>query len=351
MADSKAKKQGQNLKETMSQSVQVNKYVQMILTQPDIILKELPNLPTHQQTARTHAEKWEGIWYGILSTTSEIIDFAGVFDSAYKELLKLTDRLEKGDENAKKEFNAVMKDVVIKSLNDKIKSSSEVASKVATFSDSFAPDYKSFQSDFKTADQLITKDDEKLKSLKSDLAAAKARALILEKSIGIDASLIPTTLSATYDAGPVGVIVGGILLAIEVGALVGMLVEYAETMKEVYSLQNKITDIKAELTQLHGIENQITGLENSSLGIKEGANSIHAGWEEIIADMERVIKDAEGITPQQLAEIIKLELKGMAADWEVVMTIARNLQPSGGAIPHKSFKTVNEMLDAITPKK
>ena len=351
MADTKAKKQGQILKETMSQAIQVNKYVQMILTQSDIILKELPNLPTHQQAARTHAEKWEGIWFGILSTTSEIIDFAGVFDSSYQQLLKLTDRLEKGDETAKTEFNAVMNDVVIKSLNDKIKSSSEVASKVTIFSDSFSPDYKSFQSDFITADQLITKDDEKLKSLKSDLASAKANALILEKAIGIDASLIPTTLSATYDAGPVGVIVGAILLSIEVGALVGMLVEYAETMKEVYSLQNKITDIKAELTQLHGIETQITGLENSSLAIKEGAKNIHAGWEAVIADMEKVVKDAEGITPQQLANVIKLELKGMAADWQVVMTIARNLQPSGGVIPHKTYKTVDEMLHAITPEK
>lgn len=354
MSTNNVKDQGKNLSKTMNGAVLVSKNVQMILLQQDITLSALPNLPAHQQAARAHAKKWDDIWKAILSTTSEVIDFANTFDSSYQQLLTLTNTLENGTAaekaKAKTDFLAVMNEVILATLKDKHTKATQVATNTETFYNQFLPDYHKFHSDFKTANKIITKDDDKLNNLAADLAKAKAKALGLEIGIMADAGLVPITVAGTYAAGPVGVIVGGILLVIEIGALVGMLIEYADAMKEVHSIQNKISDVTEEMTQLQGVETQITGLQNASLNIMQGAKSVENGWLTLSADMHALIKRAEGISPEDIAIIIKSELGGMNKDWQTVLEQTKKLQPDGGVIGHKTYKTADDMLQAITPK-
>ena len=354
MSTSKVKDQGKNVSKTMNGAVLVNKNVQMILIQQDIKLSALPNLPTHQQAARAHAKKWNDIWKAILSTTSELIDFAGTFNSSYKQLLTLTNTLENGTPaekaKAKTDFLAVMNQVILATLKEKQKSAAQVATNTEKFYNLFLPDYNNFLSDFNVADKIIKKDDDRLNDLTAELVKAESVAHGLEIGILADAGLIPVTVASTYAAGPIGVIVGGIMLAIEIGALVGMLVEYADAMKKVHSIQNKITDVKAEMTQLQGVETQITGLQNASLNIMEGAKSVENGWLALSSDMQTLIKRAEGISPEQIAIIIRSELGCMNTDWQTVLEQTKKLQPDGGVIAHKTYKTADEMLQAITPK-
>ena len=294
MSTTKVKDQGKNVSTYMIGAVEVSKNVHMILLQQDIKLSVLPNLPAHQEAARAHAKKWDDIWKASLSTTSEIIDFANTFDSSYQKLLTLTNTLENGTAaekaKAKTDFLAVMNEVILATLKDKHTKVSQVVTNIETFYNQFLPDYNNFLSDFETAENIMRKDDDKLNDLTADLAKAKAKALDLEKAIIGDASLVPLTVAATYDAGPVGIIVGGILAVIELGVLVGMLEEYADTKRKVHFLQNQISDVKEEMTLLQGVETQITGLQNASLKNMEGARSVENGWLALSDDMQNLIE-------------------------------------------------------------
>ena len=348
MITSKVKEQGNNVSKIMNGAVLVSKNVQMILLQQDITLSAFRYLTAHQEAARAHANKWEGVWTAILSTTSEIIDFAGTFNSSYQQLLTLTNTLENGTAaqkaKAKSIFLGVMNQVIFGTLIDKQITAAQIASNTEIFYNSFLPNYNSFLYDFSIAYNIIKLNDinDRLKDLAADLVKAKHKAWKLE--IGIVADSLPFTVAGTYAAGSVGVIVGGIMFPIEIGGLAGM---YADTMKEVHSIQNQLTEMKPEMTQLQGVETQITGLRNASLNIMEGARSVENGWLALASDMQTLIKQAEVISPEQIAFMIRSELGIMNKDWRDVLEQAKKLQPDGGVIGHKTYKTADYMLLAI----
>lgn len=71
------KTQGQNQKDTVSGATQVTKNARLIVDQATIdTIKEIPNLPTHQNAAKEQSKKWtDNIWPLIIKTTAEIIDY------------------------------------------------------------------------------------------------------------------------------------------------------------------------------------------------------------------------------------------------------------------------------------
>ena len=61
----------------------------IILQQPDLKLKALPDLPAHQKTARNHASNWnDAILPQISKTDADIIDYANRLESFYFDLVK-----------------------------------------------------------------------------------------------------------------------------------------------------------------------------------------------------------------------------------------------------------------------
>ena len=341
----------------MNGAVLVSKNVQMILLQQDISLSALCYLPAHQQAARAHANKWEDIWKTILSTTSQIIDFAKTFSASLQQIRKLDFALRFGtaEEKAigKANFLSVVNQLILATLIDKQIIAAQIATNAEIYYKSFLPDYNSFLFDFNITYNIIKLNgiDDKLNNLSADLAKAKAKALRLEIAIMAEAGLTPFTIAGTYAAGPVGVIVGGIMLPIKIGAFAGMLVEYVDAIKEVHFIQNQITEINAEMTQLQGVETQITGLHNASRYIMEGAKSVENGWLALASEIQMLIKRAEGISPEEILVMIRSELGGMYSDWQTVQREIKKLQQDGRVIGHITYKTVDEMLLAITPKR
>ena len=91
-----------------------------ILQQPDIKLDELQNLPEHQKFTRAHCNDWlMNTWPSIISITADIIDYANTFQSSYKSLTGLVDKLKSGDTKAKQEFHQILTVVLLPALNEK----------------------------------------------------------------------------------------------------------------------------------------------------------------------------------------------------------------------------------------
>ena len=356
MSTSKVKEQGNNVSKIMNGAVLVSKNVQMIFLQQDITLSVFRYFSGHQDAARAHADKWEGVWKAILFTTTEIIDFAETFSNSCQQIRTLAQILRTGtaEEKARAKTNVltVMNQLILSTLKDKRIIAAQITSNAEIYYKSFLPGYNSFLYDSNIAYKImrINDIDHKMNNLSADLAKARAKALRLEIAILAEAGLTPFTVAGTYAAGSVGVIVGGIMLPIEIGALAGMLVEYADAIKEVHSIQHQITEMKAEMTHLHEVETQITGLHNASLYVMEGAKSVENGWLALASEIQMLIKRAEGISPEELVVMIGSELATMNKDWQDVIEQTKKLQPAGGVIGHITYKTVDEMLLAITPK-
>ena len=356
MSTSTVKEQGKNASKLVNCAVLARKNVQMIFLQQNITLSVFRYFSGHQDAARAHANKWEGVWKAILFTTTEIIDFAETFNNSYQQIRSLAQILRTGtaEEKARAKTNVltVMNQLILGTLKDKRIIAAQIATNAEIYYKSFLPGYNSFLYDSSIAYKImrINDIDDKLNNLSADLAKAKAKALKLEITIMADSRIMPYTIAGTYAAGPVGVIVGGIMLPVEIGGLAGMLIEYADAIKEIYSLQYQITEMKAEMTHLHEVETQITGLHNASLYIVEGAKSVENGWLALYSEMQMLIKRAEGISPEELVVMIGSELATMSKDWQDVIQQTKRLQPIGGVIGHITYKTADEMLLAITPR-
>ena len=353
---STVKEQGKNVSKIVNSAVLARKNVQMIFLQQAITLSAFRYFSGHQDAARAHANKWEGVWKAILFTTTEIIDFAETFSNSYQQIRALAQILRTGtaEEKARAKTNVltVMNQLILGTLKDKRIIAAQIVTNAEIYYKSFLPNYNSFLYDSNIAYKImrINDIDDKLNNLSADLAEAKAKALKLEIAIMAEAGITPYTIAGTYAAGPVGVIVGGIMYPIDIRGLAGMFIEYADAIKEINSIQYQITEMKAEMTHLHEVESQITGLHNASLYIVEGAKSVENGWLALYSEMQTLIKRAEGISPEELVVMIGSELAIMNKDWQDVIEPTRKLQPIGGAIGHITYKTVDDMLLAITPR-
>ena len=353
MAQLQAANIGKNLKANVSQATVITTNARAIIAQKDVVVKQIPHLPEHQKKARAHAKKWlDSIWPQIIDTTSSIIDFANTFDSAQQNMLELTKRLEKGDEQAKKEFLAVLNEVLLKSLQQKLESSSKIASNVGSFHDEFQTDYEAFHSDFIEADKVITGDNVELKQKKARRDDALATAKKLQIAIQVDAAAMPVTAEVTLALSEtgVGLLIGGLIFLVEGGALIGMKIAYANAMDEVNSLTQEINQLNKEINSLKAVEHQISGLQDASKKIVVAAADVADSWRTLASEMGQLIKRVDSISPEQVAIVIKTELAAANKDWQVVLKLALKLQPSDGQIPHKTFKSMDAYVKALKAK-
>ena len=344
---------GNKLKATVSQATVITTNARAIIAQKDVVLKQIPHFPEHQKKACLHAKEWlDNIWPQIFNAISSTIDFANTFDSAQQNLLQLIERLEKGDEQAKKEFLNVLKEVLLRSLQQKKDSSSKIASNLETFHDEFQADYEAFHSDFVEADKVISGDNEELKQKKGKRDAELATAHKLEIAMIVDAAAMPVTAGVTLALSEtgVGLVIGGIIFAVELGAYAGMEIAYANAMDKVNSLTQEIDQLNKEINSLKAVETQIGGLQKASKEIADAAAGLADRWHMLVADMGQLIKRVESVSPKQAAIVIKIELEAANKDWQVVLKQAMKLQPSGGEIPHKTFKSMDAYVKALKSK-
>lgn len=348
---STAKVQGQNQKDTVAGATQVTKNVRLILLQEDIsTIKEIKNLPTHQKAAKGQSTEWvNDIWPLIIQTTTEIIDYANTFQSTYEGLLTLVPKLEKGDKQAKDDFVQALQVVLIPNLQDKTKTAKSIADSIKIFHAKFEPLYHSFLEDFTQADKVLTKDKTDVIAIKADLAKWHVKALAYEITMTTMAVALPCTAAATvaWSATGVGLIVGGIIFVGELAVLGTMLGLYADARKKEDDLTNQLHTLEKQVAQLTAIEQQISSLQKYTETIVTTSANVADGWIALNQELEETVKCLETITPEDAAFIIKVDLSTANKDWKTVLDQAKVLQPNGGRLDEKIFKTSDDMLKVI----
>ena len=360
MASAKASvnngQQFKNIKKTMAAAVLVQKNVNIILAQSNITLTALPNLPKHQQTARDHAKAWDDVWKGVLFTTSEFIGYATLFNESYSAMMedvktiKNPNSTPQAKEAARDDIKSILSGAVLPALTQKKVNATKQTAKIKNFHDSFQTAYSEFQADFNTADKIITKDNQDLIKKQTDLSKAQAVAEGLEYGIVIDSALLPITAAFIAAAGPIGMIIGGIVLAAEVAALAALVAEYANAMEKVNNIQSEITAENKEVTQLKGVETQIRGLQTATVNIQQASQQIESGWETLEGDIKEVIQNVGDVSPDKAASVVEIQLKAVNDTWQTILADVEKLRPVDGKIPSKSYANAAEFLKAVTSK-
>ena len=345
----KSNGQGDNQGEVMSAASLVTKSARVIVLQEDIsTIKQLPDLPQHQQKARVQANNWlNNIWKLIIQSTADIIGYGIQFTAAYNSLLKLVPKLESGDEEAKNDFSEVL-NFLLDNLKRKKTTATQIAGDIQTFHDSFLPLYQKFRSDFEIADDIITGDCEEIKSLKRKKNVALVDAKKYEwaaVSAGIALPIIGVSTVVLAETG-IGAVIGGILIVADLSAISATLVKYSEAMDKVHKLTRKISKLNQEVSLLQAVENQISELQENSQNCVNASATTRDGWLSLIASMTELINQLADITPQQAAIVIKIQLSAANEDWQNVVQQAKKLQPSG-ELPTEHFKHSDELVAAL----
>lgn len=348
---STATDQGNSQKNTVAGATQVTKSARLIVDQADIgTITEIPDLPAHQQAAKTQSNTWTNdIWPLIIQTTAEIIDYANTFQSSYDQLKTLVPKLEAGDAKAKSDFIEVLNIVLIPTLQDKTATAKSIAEKVSTFHADFQPLYTKFQADFTKANDLMTKDNLEILDKQADQTAWRGKALGYEMGAVAAGIALPITIAATFvfaETG-VGILIGGILIAGELAAIGTLLGEYADAMHHVNDLTSDIAKLKVEVAQLTLIENQITDLQSYTKTVVATSADVADGWTALKLDLDNTIAHLDTITPEDAAIIINIQLDAANKEWGVVLGQATALQPTGGALDAETVATSADMLAKI----
>lgn len=346
-----AKKQGSSQKDVVAGATLVTMNARVIIDQQAIsTIKEIPNLPDHQAAAKKQSANWlNEIWPLIIKTTAEIIDYATTFQVMYKQLLVLIPKLEQGDQKAKDEFVSTLQGVLVAALQKKENTAKNIKDDIVKFASDFEELYQKFATDFDAANRVLTADEPKITEYQKEIDALNEKAKTFVKLIIVPAIAIPATIVGTMvlAATGVGLIIGGILLIGEIAALVTLIVEYAETMKQVHELTNKVADLKTEVAQLKTIEGQITSLKKNTDAVATAANSVAQGWVALSAEMANTLYHLTPLSPKDAAIVLKNELGTANRDWGVVLEQAKVLQPKGAQLEHKTVKTADDMVKAI----
>ena len=348
---STASTQGKNQKDTVAGATQVTKFARQIIEQgPISTIKEIPKLPDHQKAAVDQSNEWlKNIWPLIIKTTADIIDYANTFQATYQELETLIPALEKGDQKAKQDFIAALNGALLPTLQQKQVTSKDIASKIYKFSSSFNELYHSFQTDFEKANKIMTQDKEELVHAQANAAKYHAEAQAYEyAAVGAGVAL-PYTAAATVflsETG-IGLIIGGILVLGELAAIVTLLTKYVEAIDNYNNAMQEVYRLNQQVAQLTAIEKQITGLQNSSQSVSNSASNVADGWTALSDDLSNTIQHLENIKPEDAAILIKINLNAANNEWGELLKQAEILQPSGGQLDSKSFKTSSDMIKAM----
>ena len=258
-------------------------------------------------------------------------------------------QLEAGDEKAKKDLLEALEVVLLPALKDKSTAAQSIAAKCNEFSTAFQPLHDKFQDDFKKANKVMIKDKNDISNKQNDIWKWTAKARHYEFEAVAAGVALPCTAVTTviFSETGVGLIIGGILMIGEIAAISTFLHEYADAMHHVSDLRSAISDLNDQVAELTAIENQITGLEDYSQKVTDTSANIADGWRSLNDHMENTIKHLKDVSPDQGAITINSELSSANKEWGEVLSQAEILQPNGGVLDEKTFKSSTDMLKAI----
>lgn len=338
-------------------STVIQTYVSIILQQPDLKLKALPNLPSHQKTARDHADNWNDTILPLMSKTdADIIDYANKFDSFYLDLLKYAKDL-KNTQSKKNLIEGLnLLSSTIKQKNTNVEA---VVDDLSTFQKNLNADYQNFQSDVNQAAVKIEGDSGELQSLSDELDAISDA---MHKDIGLMAGGAATIVAGVVmivvgavgeipSGGTTTALIGGGVLIVSGGVIMETMgsTDYSKQIDKQKNVQEELEGDKIDLAGLKTIKHQVTGFVKHLENAIAAATGLKAAWQVLDADLEEVITAIKDVHPNtQAATWLPQELDRAKRDWQVALDHAKKLQPDG-KVPTKLYKNVQDAFKQAKP--
>lgn len=337
-------------------STLIQTYVSIILKQPDLKLKALPNLPAHQKTARDHANNWNDTILPLMSKTdADIIDYANKFDSFYFDLVKYAKDIK--NPQSKKNLVEGLK-LLSSTIKQKDANVEAVVNDLSTFQKNLNNDYQNFQSDVNQAAVKIEGNSGELKSLSDELDAISDA---MHKDVGLMAGgaativagvvmIVVGALAEIPSGGTTTALIGGGVLIVSSGVIMETLgsTDYSQQIDKQKNVQEQLEGDKIELVGLKTTKNQVTGFVEHLANAITAATSLKEAWQTLDADLEELITAIKDVDPNIPATWLLDELNRAKLDWQVALDQAKKLQPDG-KVPTKLYKNVQDAFKQAKP--
>lgn len=339
-------------------STVIQAYVQIILQQPDLKLTALPDLPTHQKTARDHATNWNVTILPLMSKTdADIIDYANQFDSFYADLVKYAKDV-KNPDSKKKLIEGL--NLLLSTIKQKDANVETVVKDLSTFHSNLNTDYQNFQKDVNVAAVKIEGDSGEIKALSDQLDAIHAA---MRKDMGLMgggaavvvagvAMIVFGAVSEIPSGGMSTALIGGGVLVVSGGVVMETFgsTDYSNQIDEQNQVQEKLAGDKIELAGLKTTKTQVTGFVDGLASAITAASSLKAAWQTLDADLEELITAVKDVDPNLPTDWLLDELNRAKLDWQVALDQAKKLQPDG-KVPTTLYKNVQDAFKQAKPPK
>lgn len=337
-------------------STVIQTYVQIILQQQDLKLTALPDLPKHQQTARSHANNWQDTILPLMAKTdADIIDYANKFNAFYEDLVKLSKDLNNAD--SRKKFVEGLK-LLQNTIKRKDANVAQVLKDLSSFHTNLNTDNQHFQSDVNTAAVKIEGDSGEIKSLSDQLDAINNA---MHKDIGLMAGgavtivagvgmIVFGAISEIPSGGMSTALIGGGVLVVSAGTVMETFgsTDYSAQIEKQKKASEKLKGIKIELAGLKTTKGQLEGFVKGLQSAITAATSLQAAWGALDNNLQELITALKDVNPDD-GTWVKDELDRAKKDWADALDQAKKLQPDG-KVPTKFYTNLQDAFKEMKPR-
>ena len=339
-------------------SAVIQLYVQMILHQPDLKLKALPDLPSHQKTARGHADNWNVTILPFMSKTdADIIDYANKFDAFYGDLVKYAKDV-KNPESKKKLVEGLQ--LLLSTIKKKDANVEAVVKDLSKFQKDLSTDCENFSGDVKLAAIKIEGESGEIKALSRQLDVIHSE---MQKDIylmaggvvaiiaGVAIMVIGLIAEIPSGGASTALIGGGFLIAGAGGVTMETLgaANYSSQIDKQRGVQERLVGDKKELAGLKTTKAHVTGFLGGLAGAITATTHLKAAWQALDADLEELITAIKDVDPDISSDWLVDELNRAKKDWQVALDQAKRLQPDG-KVPITLYKNLQDAFKEMKPR-
>ncbi|PTS99758.1 HBL/NHE enterotoxin family protein [Pseudomonas sp. HMWF006] len=321
------------INQTASVGALVNSCCTAILQQPNMVVPAMPEMATHQQTTRDHANSWiSTIQPALIGSIGGVVGFSNQFNAYLTPLLNAAPTVNTDPKSKQTIIEGLQ---LLKTAATTQKSNSTLACQaVDNFRSNFSSDFVAFASDIDTLSIKLIGDNGEIAQLQSQMTS-------LQSAMNNDLTMIAS--------GAVGVVVGGLMIAVGVlaeipsgGVSTGLIVagaivvaggvavtiygsvDYADKMKQYKEAAEKLAADQAEVTLMTHAKGQLTSLNTQIASAISALNAMEASWQGLITNFDTLLQQVDSTNVD--SAFLSAQLNAASSDWHDMATQARKVQ-------------------------
>jgi len=330
----------------------IQTYINTIMGTPNIDLSSITfsaanahviaDLPAHQTVARTNAETYfsgsTSVNAQIVSTLSDIIGFANMFDSRYQRLLALAGPDGNPTGTNLTTFNEGLQGL-INTITAKEGNCGTIITALTNFTTLIQGDERNFQSDEAIIKATLDGENGAITQLQNSISsintainkdnamiaggAAMEIGGILMIVVGVAGEIETAGVSTALVVGGLAVVGGGIAMQVLAGKDLSSKISQLQTDTTQLTTDLQISSCLINASQ--NVTSIITSIENAVTAL----NSLQSGWSSLKGDFQQIIDALNDGQGDVGTGWLLTDLASAKADWDDTLTLAISLQSNG----------------------